>query len=104
MSLAALGSSLKGVLADPGVKPNGNGLPGLDAARKIVGALLTYGLIAAVAGVALSALVWVLSSHNGNSHYASRGKSGVLVSAGAAILLGGADTLVTFFQNIGHTI
>ena len=92
------------VLVDPGVKPNTNGLPGMDAARKIVGALLTLGLIGSVAGVAISALVWVLSAHSGNSHYASRGRTGVLVAAGAAVLIGGADTLVAFFQNVGASI
>jgi hypothetical protein len=92
------------VLADPGVSPNGNGLPGMAAARKIVGALLTFGLIAAVAGVAISALVWALSAHNGNSHYASRGKMGVLVAAGAAMLIGGADAIVAFFQTAGSAI
>lgn len=91
-------------LADPGVTPNSNGLPGLDLAKQIVGALLTFGLIAAVAGVVISAMVWALSSHNGNSHYASRGKSGVLIAAGAAILIGGADAIVTFFQNAGSSI
>ena len=74
-------------LADPGVTPNTNGLPGVSEARKIVGAVLTSGLIAAVAGLAISALAWALSAHNGNSYYASRGKVGVVIAAGAALLL-----------------
>jgi len=45
-----------------------------------------------------------LSAHNGNSHYASRGRTGVLVAAGAAVLIGGADTIVAFFQNVGGSI
>jgi hypothetical protein len=93
-----------GLLADPGVTPNTNGLPGMEAARKIVGALLTFGLIGSVAGVAVSALVWALSAHNGNSHYASRGKMGVVIAAAAAMLIGGADTIVAFFQNAGGSI
>ncbi len=92
------------LLADPGVSPNTNGLPGLDLAKKIVGALLTFGLIASVAGVAISALVWALSAHNGNSHYASRGKTGVLVAAASAVLIGGADAIVSFFQTAGSSI
>jgi hypothetical protein len=92
------------VLADPGVTPNTTGLPGMELAKKIVGALLTFGLIASVAGVAISALVWTLSAHNGNSHYAARGKMGVLIAAGAAVLIGGADTIVAFFQNAGSSI
>jgi hypothetical protein len=76
----------------------------MDAVKRIVGALLTFGLIAAVAGIAISALVWALSAHNGNSHYASRGKAGVLVAVAAAMLLGGADSIVAFFQNAGSAI
>jgi hypothetical protein len=103
MSLT-LSPDLRVRLADPGVSPNTNGLPGLDEVRKLVGALLTVGLIAAVAGIVLSAIVWALSSHNGNSHYASRGKTGVLIAAAAAMLVGGADAIVTFFQAAGASI
>lgn len=97
-------TSLPGVLAGPNVSPNTNGLPGMDEAKKIVGALLTFGLIAAVAGVVISAVVWAFSSHNGNAHYASRGKMGVVVAAAAAMLIGGADTIITFFQHAGQSI
>jgi uncharacterized protein DUF6112 len=103
MSLVTL-HRVSGLLADPGIKPNTNGLPGMEAAKKIVGALLTFGLIGSVAGVAVSALVWALSAHNGNSHYASRGKMGVVIAAAAAMLIGGADTIVAFFQNAGGSI
>jgi hypothetical protein len=92
------------VFADPGVSPNTNGLPGVSEARKIVGAVLTFGLIAAVAGLAISALAWALSAHNGNSYYASRGKLGVLIAAGAALLIGGADAIITFFQGAGASL
>jgi Family of unknown function (DUF6112) len=92
------------LLADPGVSPNTNGLPGVAEARKIVGAVLTFGLIASVAGLAISALAWALSAHNGNSYYASRGKVGVLIAAGAALLLGGANAIITFFQGAGASL
>lgn len=92
------------VLADPGVKPNQGGLPGMNLARQIAGALLTFGLVAAVAGLTISAIVWALSAHNGNAHYASRGRMGVLVAAGAALLIGGADAIVGFFQDAGSHI
>src|ERR1700716_1775985 len=104
MSLMMLVRPAVRLLADPGVTPNTDGLPGMDAAKKIVGALLTFGLIAAVAGIAVSSLVWALSSHGGNAHYASRGRTGVLVCAGAAMLIGGADAIVAFFQNAGSAI
>jgi hypothetical protein len=86
-------------LADVHVNPNDNGLPGVSAAVRIVGALLTFGLLAAVAGIAIGAIVWALGSHTSNPHHASRGKAGVLVSAGAAILVGSADAIVNFFSH-----
>lgn len=90
--------------ADPGITPNENGLPGVSEARKIVGALLTFGLIAAVAGVAISAIGWALGSHSANPHLAGRGRTGVVVAAIAALLIGGADLIVNFFQAAGSTI
>ena len=40
------------------VSPNTTGLPGITSLESIVGALLTFGLIAAVAGIAISAIAW----------------------------------------------
>jgi len=87
------------VLADIHVEPNNDGLPGVNAALRIVGALLTLGLIAAVAGVAICSIVWAVGSHTSNPHHASRGKTGVIVSACAAILVGSAVTIVNFFSH-----
>ena len=86
------------------VTPNQNGLPGIAAIEKIVGALLTFGLIAAVASIAISAIAWAIGSHSSNPHIAGRGKTGVLVSAGAAMLIGAANTLVTFFSAAGSAV
>ena len=80
-----------------------DGLPGTSQAMKMVGALLTYGLIACVAGIAIAATVWAIGSHSANPHHAGAGKKGVLIAAGAAILIGSADALVTFFSNIHLT-
>jgi hypothetical protein len=87
------------LLADIHVDPNNDGLPGVNAALKIVGALLTFGLIAAVAGIAIGSMVWAVGSHTSNPHHASRGKTGVIVRAGAAILVGSAVTIVNFFSH-----
>ncbi len=90
--------------ADPGVAPNGTGLPGLPVVRQIVGALLTWGLLACVAGLAISVIVWALAHQSGNYHQAGSGKTGVLVSAGGALLIGGANAIVGFFSALGSTI
>jgi hypothetical protein len=70
-----LAQSSTKILADVQVNPNNDGLPGVNAAIKIVGALLTFGLIAAVAGIAIGSMVW------------------------AAVLVGSAVTIVNFFSH-----
>ena len=90
--------------ADPGVKPNQNGLPGLAVMKQIVGAMLTWGLLACVAGLVVSVIIWALAHHNGSYQHASNGKTGVLVSAGGALLIGGANAIVAFFSNLGSGI
>jgi hypothetical protein len=92
------------VLPSVDINPNTTGLPGIVALEKIVGALMTFGLIAAVAGVALSAIAWAVGSHSSNPHVAGRGKSGVLVAGAAAMLIGAANTLVTFFSTAGGAV
>ena len=89
---------------DPGIKPNNSGLPGLSVMKNIVGALLTWGLLACVAGLVISVIVWALAHQQGNYSQVSSGKTGVLVSAGGAMLVGGADAIVAFFSGLGTGI
>ena len=86
------------------VSPNTTGLPGISTLSNMVGALLTIGLIACVAGLVLAAIVWAIGSHSSNPHLAGRGKSGVLVAFVAAVLIGGANVLVDFFVTTGKGI
>ncbi|TCC52126.1 hypothetical protein E0H73_40015 [Kribbella pittospori] len=88
------------ILQDPGITPNTNGLPGLPALRQVVGALLTFSLVICVAAFVISAAAWAMGSFNNNAHYAGKGKTGCLVAAGAAILIGSANTLIRFFSGI----
>lgn len=89
---------------DPGVTPNQDGLPGLTVVKGIVGALLTWGLVACVAGLVVSVIIWALGHQQGNYSAASGGKSGVLVSAGGALLIGGANAIIAFFSGVGAGI
>ena len=88
-------------LGDPGITPNDNGLPGLPVVRSIVGALMTWGLVACVAGLVVSVIMWALAHQQSNYQVASSGKSGVMVSAGGALLIGAANAIVTFFSGLG---
>jgi hypothetical protein len=83
------------------VAPNTTGLPGISTISHMVGALLSIGLIACLAGLVIAAIVWAVGHHSANPTLASRGKSGVLVAFAAAVLLGGANVLIDFFVNAG---
>lgn len=89
------------LLAAINISPNTSGLPGLSELQNIVGALLTAGLIASVAGLAVSSIVWAIGSHSANPVLAGRGKTGVLVAFVAAALVGGAVVLINFFAGAG---
>jgi hypothetical protein len=86
------------------IDPNGTGLPGIEQLRTIVGAVMTVGLILSVLALIVAAIVWGFGANSSNPHLASRGKTGVLVACGAAIICGAAVTLVNFFWNIGQTV
>jgi len=89
------------LLAGVNVTPNTTGLPGITELQNIVGALLTLGLIGALAGLALSSIVWAVGNHSSNPTLAGRGKTGVLVAFVAAALIGGAVVLINFFAGAG---
>jgi len=89
---------------DISIPPNDTGLPGIAALRTIVGAIMTVGLILSVLALIVAAIVWGFGAHSSNPHLAGRGKNGVLVACGAAVLCGGAVTLINFFWNVGQSV
>ena len=107
-ALSPVASAMHMVIAavpqDINITPNSNWLPGIDQLRTIVGAVMTIGLILSVLALIVSAVVWGFGANSANPHLASRGKTGVLVSCGAAIICGAAVTLVNFFWNVGQSV
>ena len=92
------------VPADIVIPPNDSGLPGITALRTVVGAVMTVGLILSVLALIIAAVVWGFGANSSNPHLASRGKLGVLISCGAAIITGASVTLIKFFWNGGQTV
>ena len=86
------------------VDPDPSGLPGSEVLQDLVNGLAFWMLLAALAGVLIGAGVWSLASHGNNHHWASRGRSGALVSALAALIIGGAGAIVNFFVDAGGKI
>ena len=86
------------------IDPNSSGLPGIDQLRIIVGAVMTVGLILSVLALIVSAIIWAYGSNSSNPHLAGRGKIGVLVSCGAAVVCGASVTLINFFWGVGQAV
>ena len=86
------------------IDPNSDGLPGIAQLRSIVGATMTVGLILAVLALIVAAIVWALGANSSNPHLAGRGKVGVLVALGAAVICGASVALVNFFWNVGQAV
>ena len=86
------------------IDPNSSGLPGIDQLRTIVGAVMTVGLILSVLALIVSAIIWAYGSNSSNPHLAGRGKIGVLISCGAAVVCGASVTLINFFWGVGQSV
>ncbi|WP_152363195.1 DUF6112 family protein [Microlunatus speluncae] len=89
---------------DVNITPNDNGLPGIAQLRTIVGAVMTVGLILSVLAMIISAIVWGFGANSSNPNLAGRGKTGVLVSCGAAVICGASVALINFFWGVGQTV
>lgn len=86
------------------INPNSDGLPGIEQLRTIVGAVMTIGLILSVLALIVAAIVWGFGANSSNPHLASRGKLGVLISCGTAVICGASVTLINFFWNVGQQV
>jgi hypothetical protein len=86
------------------VFPDFGGLTGIDRLRDVVGALLTITLIASVATLVVSGIVWAFGTSTGNYQLASRGRTGVLVALGVAVLAGGGVALLNWLIGIGNKL
>jgi hypothetical protein len=89
---------------DPGIKPKEGGLPGLSVLKEVISSVNLFGIIAVVGALAVSAGVWAWGHHSGGHQAEANGKKGVLVAAGAALLLGAANGIVAFFTTLGGQV
>lgn len=69
--------------------------------RKVIGALLTYGLLFACLMLIISAAAWAIASSNGSWQSASKAKAGVFVALGGAALTGGALAWANWLLHVG---
>jgi len=78
------------------------GTPGSSTLISMLGGLQFDGVLAAIAGVIIGAAVWALSAHANNYQGASRGRSAVIASGVAALLIGFGPGLVQALFSLGQ--
>ena len=86
------------------VYPNIDSVGGRGTLIGIVGAFLTITLIIAVLMMVISGIVWAVSSSGGNFQAAAKGKVGVFVALGGAVLAGAGVAWMNFLLNLGDTL
>ena len=104
MVAGAVAAAQAAVADSPNIQPNSTGVPGIGSFREIAGGIATAGLIASGLALIISAVVWALGSNSQNFHHAQKGKTGVLYSCGAALLIGGVNLIIAFWNNIGSAL
>ena len=93
-----------GVLAQVQLNPDMSGLPGSDKLQQFANAAGGWGLVLVLIAFLVAVVTWAFGSHSQNYQYAVAGRRGVLISLGAALLIGGAAALVNFFWGAGGSI
>lgn len=86
------------------VGPDFGAVGGSDDLRRIIGALLTYGLLVAVLMVIVCGSTWAIGSANGSWQTAAKAKTGLLIAILGAVLTGGALAWANWLLDVGASL
>jgi type IV secretory pathway VirB2 component (pilin) len=92
------------ILGGTNLTPNAGNLPGASVLQQLADGLDGWALLAAVIGIVVGAVMWAFGHYSQNYQQAYNGRRGVMVSALAGLLIGGAPHIIDFFVNQGGKI
>lgn len=92
------------LFSDVSLSPDPSQLPGGSALQSLTNGLGGWALIISLAGLLLGAATWALGSHSQNYQQAMAGRRAVLISGGAALIVGAAPALINFFFHLGQSV
>jgi MFS family permease len=90
--------------AGPSLNPDPGALPGTPLLQRLADGLDWWALLAAILGVVVGAIMWAFGHYSQNYQQAYNGRRGVMVSALAAVLIGGAPHIISFLVGQGAGI
>jgi type IV secretory pathway VirB2 component (pilin) len=102
-NLLAAGSSGGSVNFDFNPGQPGN-LPGEGTLSSLASGIGHWALLASIVGVVVGGVMWAFGHFSHNYQQSYNGRKGVLVSAIAALLIGGSSEIISFFFNAGAGI
>ena len=85
----------------PTLKPDSSQLPGSSVLQNLANGIDGWALMAAMLGLVIGAVMWAFGHYSHNYQQAYNGRRGVMVSALAAVLIGGAPQIIGFFLDKG---
>jgi len=81
-----------------------NSLPGTSVLENIAGGIGHWALIASIVGVIIGGIMWAFGHFSHNYQQSYNGRRGLIVSGLAALLIGGATQIISFFFSQGGKI
>jgi type IV secretory pathway VirB2 component (pilin) len=94
--LAASGGS--NIQLDPSQSDD---LPGETVLENLASGVGHWALLAAIVGVIVGGIMWAFGHFSHNYQQSYSGRRGVIVSGVAALLIGGASQIISFFFSLG---
>jgi hypothetical protein len=91
-------------LADVTLNPDPTQLPGGSTLQQLTNGIGGWALILSLVGLVVGAAVWAIGAHGQNYQQSFSGRRAVMVSGAAALLIGGAPTLINFFFHTGVSL
>jgi hypothetical protein len=86
----------------PTLDPTSSGLPGSATLQSLADGVGWWALLASLVGLVVGAATWAIGSHTNNYQHATSGRRAVLVSGAAALVIGAAPTVLSFFFSAGQ--
>ena len=84
------------------VEPSQTGdLPGEQTLTTLASGVGHWALLAAIVGIIVGGVMWAFGHFTHNYQQSYSGRRGVIVSAVAALLIGGASQIISFFFTAG---